>query len=603
MESNDNFLFNKLIFGKYKVVKLISKGSFGNVYLSINIINKKLYAIKAEDRFGKKQILEQETFILYNLRGRGIPSVITYGRRGNYNMLVQTLLGKSLQDLWEEKNKIFNLKDICMIAIQTLQRVEYIHSKDFLHRDIKPGNFLVGYPDDSLIYLIDFGNSRKYRSSRTGKHIQSYKINRIFGTTLFLSVNVLRGNEQSRKDDLESLGYMYIYLYKGELPWSNIKANSIDELLEITSELKEKIKIENLCKNMPKEMYLYMKYVKNLQFKETPNYKYLRKLFEDILVKIGQKNDNIFSWAKITKTFNKEMMNISSKFNPQGNLSKQLMKENSIGSKIHRQNKLMDFNNSKNNREKENKVHKNGKNNINVNNKVISRNINLDFNKYIINYNNKTNKTSKKKFKYSNHMMIKYNKKTNDKIKIIKKGFTNTVNINKFNNTQILINKPKIEINNIFNKDINIFNSSNNSSSFLLTDINYKPQTNFKEGKNNLIKNNYLKFKKDLSYNSCEYKSKQSFILKSKGFEDINYRRIKDRANSYEIQENNLDNTLEKLKHFDSINFIRNENKNQIFKINKSHIYSFKNIISNENAHDPAKLSKYILTILFNNTK
>ena len=234
---------------------------------------------------------------------------------------------------------------------------------------------------------------------------------------------------------------------------------------------------------------------------------------------------------------------------------------------------------------------------------MISRNINLDFNKYIINYNNKTNKTSKKKFKYSNHMMIKYNKKTNDKIKIIKKGFTNTVNINKFNNTQILINKPKIEINNIFNKDINIFNSSNNSSSFLLTDINYKPQTNFKEGKNNLIKNNYLKFKKDLSYNSCEYKSKQSFILKRKGFEDINYRRIKDRANSYEIQENNLDNTLEKLKHFDSINFIRNENKNQIFKINKSHIYSFKNIISNENAHDPAKLSKYILTILFNNTK
>ena len=157
-----NQLEDKVIIGKYKILKLISEGSFGKVYLAQNIVTKNLYAVKTENKFCKSPLLEKETYILYNLKGLGIPSVISYGYFGKYNVLVQTLLGKSLNRIWLENNKKLNLKDICMIAIQTLDRIEFVHSKYYIHRDIKPANFLVGYPDSSLIYLIDYGNARKY---------------------------------------------------------------------------------------------------------------------------------------------------------------------------------------------------------------------------------------------------------------------------------------------------------------------------------------------------------------------------------------------------------------------------------------------------------
>ena len=322
----ENSLLNKIIFQKYKLIYLIGKGQFGDVYLGLNIQNKKLYAIKTENKSSSKPLLKAEAYILFNIRGPGIPSVITYGQSGQYNILVETLLGKSLDKIWIENNKKLNIKDICMIAIQTLERIQYIHSKDYIHRDIKPANFVVGYPDSSLIYIIDFGNSRKYRSSRTGKHIQSYKTYKIFGTILYLSMGVLRGNEQSRKDDLESLGYMYIYLATAELPWSKIKVNSLEEMLQKTSELKENTSIEELCKNMPPEMALYMKYVKKLAFDEAPNYDYLRSLFIKVLSKMGETNDNIFSWVDKSKIEKRNIIKSSSRNNTYSRLLKKIDK-------------------------------------------------------------------------------------------------------------------------------------------------------------------------------------------------------------------------------------------------------------------------------------
>ena len=296
MEGIDT-LKTKLIFGKYKILKLIAKGCFGQVYLGVNILNRKYFAIKIENRFGKSCSLEKEAYILYNLKGPGIPCILSFGHIGKYNILVQTLLGKSLEKIWRENNCKLNIKDICMIAIQTIERIEYVHSKLYLHRDIKPANFLIGNPDDFQIYLIDFGIAKKYRSSRTGKHIKNIKINKLFGTSLFMSMNVVNGNEQSRKDDLESLGYMYIFLLTGELPWSRVKATTIDDMIEKIIDIKEKTSIEDLCKNIPNEMYLYLKYVRNLIFNQKPDYDYLKNLFLAILDKNGLNNDNLFSWV------------------------------------------------------------------------------------------------------------------------------------------------------------------------------------------------------------------------------------------------------------------------------------------------------------------
>ena len=154
MKSNFlNNLKSRLIFGKYLIKYLISKGSYGEVYFGTNINNGKNYAFKIEDRNAIKLFLENECYALINLKGPYIPEVISYGVIGNYNILVENLLGKSIKDIWVENNKKLNLKDICIFAIQALSLLEYVHSKNYLHRDIKPANFLLCNPDNSQIYL------------------------------------------------------------------------------------------------------------------------------------------------------------------------------------------------------------------------------------------------------------------------------------------------------------------------------------------------------------------------------------------------------------------------------------------------------------------
>ena len=172
MKKNITKIFkSKLIFGKYSLKYLIAKGSNGEVYLGKNILDNKEYAIKLEKFTKGESFLKHEAYILFLLKGPGLPSVISFGQSNRYHILVENLLGESIYNIWLKKKKNLNIKDTCMFAIQALERLEYIHSKNYLHRDIKPGNFLIGNPDKSQIYLIDFGNARKYRSSRTGKHI------------------------------------------------------------------------------------------------------------------------------------------------------------------------------------------------------------------------------------------------------------------------------------------------------------------------------------------------------------------------------------------------------------------------------------------------
>ena len=243
--------------------------------------------------------MESEAYILFMLKGFGIPNLISYGKSGKYNILVEELLGPSLNDILKLR-KIkngFPIKDICMIAIQGLDRLEFIHSKNIIHRDIKPHNFLIGKKNESIIYLIDFGFARKYKSSRTGKFIKFTNLGKLFGSMAFSSINANSGYEQSRRDDLESFGYMLIYLAKKNLPWMDIgiMKNKREEVNEVCK-IKKHIKIEKICEGLPEEFIYYIKYCRKLKFEIKPNYDYLRNLFTLILMKENQKNDLQFFW-------------------------------------------------------------------------------------------------------------------------------------------------------------------------------------------------------------------------------------------------------------------------------------------------------------------
>ena len=269
-------------------------------------------AIKVEPKKIAKPLLETEAFFLYSLRGLGIPEVLSFGRLRNYNVLVEPLLDKSLFELFFERRKRLALEDICLISIQILERIHWVHSKNIVHRDIKPDNFLIGKKDPNIIYLIDFGLSKKYRSSTTGKHIKFGFTGKLTGTVRFASANALRGGEQSRRDDLESIGYMIIYFMRGKLPWQGVTGKKkMDRYCKIYK-IKKNVKPEDLCKGLPKEMTEFMRYIKQLEFEQEPDYNYLIKLFKNMLKQINGTIDQlIFSWIRLS-----DLPNLKNPINP-----------------------------------------------------------------------------------------------------------------------------------------------------------------------------------------------------------------------------------------------------------------------------------------------
>jgi len=216
----------------------------------------------------------------------GIPSIKWFGTEGDFNVMVMDLLGPSLEDLFNFCGRKFSLKTVLMLADQMISRIEYLHSKNFLHRDIKPDNFLMGTGKKGhLVYLIDFGLSKKYRDQKTLTHIQYKDKKNLTGTARYASINTHLGIEQSRRDDLESIGYVLMYFNRGSLPWQGLKAANKKQKYEKIKEKKNGTAVETLCKGFPPEFSTYINYTRTLKFEDKPDCSYLRKLFRDLFEK------------------------------------------------------------------------------------------------------------------------------------------------------------------------------------------------------------------------------------------------------------------------------------------------------------------------------
>ena len=293
-----NHLINQIFFDKYKIVKKLGEGSFGMIFKAESSDGN--YAFKFEKkRPNKRSLLKSESQIMIYLKGKGIPSIKLYKEEDNYMVMIMQLLGKSLEGLLKEsKDKKLSLKSVSLLGIELIPILKFIHDKHIIHRDIKPDNFAVGYDDPCQIYILDFGLAKKYRSSKTLKQIPMIKHSRLTGTARYASINALKGFEQSRRDDLESLGYVLAYLLRGILPWQGIAAKTKEEKYAKILNKKINISTEKLLKNEPKEFIDYINYCKNLEYEEEPNYNYLVNLFKDIITKVlNDKIDFMYDWV------------------------------------------------------------------------------------------------------------------------------------------------------------------------------------------------------------------------------------------------------------------------------------------------------------------
>ena len=322
--------------GKYRLGKKIGSGSFGasclivfpiqlplssvlegDIYLGINIISGEEVAIKLESVKAKHPQLEYESKVYKTLAGGvGVPFVRWFGTECDYNAMVLDLLGPSLEDLFNFCNRKFSLKTVLLLADQLVRlisrwcfafltpcfpqisRIEYIHSRNFIHRDIKPDNFLMGIGKrGNQVNVIDFGLAKKFRDPKTHLHIPYRENKNLTGTARYTSINTHLGVEQARRDDLESLAYVLMYFLRGALPWQGLKAATKKQKYDRIMEKKMTTPTDLLCRGFPNEFGIFLNYTRALRFDDKPDYSYLRKLFRDLFVREGYQYDYVFDWS------------------------------------------------------------------------------------------------------------------------------------------------------------------------------------------------------------------------------------------------------------------------------------------------------------------
>lgn len=291
---------------EYSDMKVIGSGSFGTIYSAVEVGSGEKVAIKVETvgHSHNQLYTEYQVYSRYLKGAPGFARVYRWAHTKRWNYMVMELLGKDLGTLFKRRGHRFSCDSVCMIAVQVLSRLQSLHEKSgFLHRDLKPENILVGRGGGkdqetgmTQLYLVDLGLAKPF--CRAGRHIDmGWRRHRsLCGTARYASVNAHGSCTMSRRDDLENLAYVIIYLANGELPWMGIKAATKRQKYERIFEKKISAKPERLCKGLPDVFERYLRYCKSLEFAERPNYARWRREFLDAAGDWGVRR--FFDWEK-----------------------------------------------------------------------------------------------------------------------------------------------------------------------------------------------------------------------------------------------------------------------------------------------------------------
>ncbi|NXW92450.1 TTBK1 kinase, partial [Alopecoenas beccarii] len=286
---------NYVVKDRWKVLKKIGGGGFGEIYEAMDLLTRENVALKVESAQQPKQVLKMEVAVLKKLQGKDhVCRFIGCGRNEKFNYVVMQLQGRNLADLRRSQPRgTFTLSTTLRLGKQILESIEAIHSVGFLHRDIKPSNFAMGRLPSTYrkCYMLDFGLARQYTNT-TGEVRPPRNVAGFRGTVRYASVNAHKNREMGRHDDLWSLFYMLVEFAVGQLPWRKIKDK------EQVGMIKEKYEHRMLLKHMPSEFHLFLDHIAGLDYFTKPDYQLIMSVFENSMKERGITENEAFDWEK-----------------------------------------------------------------------------------------------------------------------------------------------------------------------------------------------------------------------------------------------------------------------------------------------------------------
>lgn len=303
-DTEDSFIVGRSI--KTKVLHRINYGAYGSIHTGIFLKTDEKVAVKLEPlKSNHPQLLAEGATMRHLENGPGIPTIKWFGSyEPKFNVMVMDLLGPSIQQLLALCGHKFTLKTVLMLADQMLETMDFIHSKDYVHRDIKPDNFVIGRPGtekENQIYLLDFGLAKKFHRQRFSVPVISsaYLVHPLAGTIRYMGLHAHEGLGDQPRDDLESLSYVFIYLFKGRLPWQGIKGcKSKEEKIAQVRKMKATISPSELCSDMPEQFAAFVdKCRRSRVYDAESSAKNWRKIFRKLGQSLNIEYDNRFDWV------------------------------------------------------------------------------------------------------------------------------------------------------------------------------------------------------------------------------------------------------------------------------------------------------------------
>lgn len=304
---------SNLIKTRWKIIDKIGQGAFGEIYSGKNILTGELVAIKVEKVDSKKQVLKLEVAVLKKLQEcPWVTRFITCGRFNSYNYMVMELLGDNLSELRKRQpEEKFSLLTTVKLTISMIRALESMHEFGYIHRDVKPSNFVLGKgKNKNTPFLIDFGLARRYvlpdGTVRPARESSGFR-----GTARYASINSHLSLDLGRRDDLWSVLYIMVEFSKGELPWRRLRDK------EQIGEMKKQYNTPELVRDLPREYLSMMDHLQTLSYAAKPDYSYLISLLKSLYTKLGGDDNTLMDWEKTPSPSSSQVEAPASSFLPQ----------------------------------------------------------------------------------------------------------------------------------------------------------------------------------------------------------------------------------------------------------------------------------------------